>query len=71
VAYCVMLDSMPSVESCLPSSSSDRSGSESILASPPLVPNLRISTELSVLEAEAVQQEVLVETEAHVAFLEG
>jgi hypothetical protein len=45
VAYCAMLDSMPSVESCS-SSSSDSSGSESILTLPPPITDLHIFTKL-------------------------
>jgi hypothetical protein len=71
VAYCAMLDSVPSVESCS-SSSSDSSGSESILALPPLITDLHIFTELPKMpEAEAAELEVPVETEAHVASPEG
>jgi hypothetical protein len=74
VAYCAMLDSVPSMESCS-SSSSDSSGSASIMASPPPFPDLPISVELphmiEVLEAEAVEQEVAVETVAHVASLKS
>jgi hypothetical protein len=66
VAYCPMLDSVPSVEPCSSSSLSDTSGSESIMASPPPISNLYLSTELSEPEAEAVQQEVSVETRARV-----
>jgi hypothetical protein len=46
VAYFVLLDFIPSMESCSSSSSSDSSGSELVLASPPSVPNLHIFTEL-------------------------
>jgi hypothetical protein len=73
VAYCAMLD-LPSVESCS-SSSSDSYGLESIFALPPLILDLHISMELphvtEVLEAEVAQQEVPVETEAHVVCPEG
>jgi hypothetical protein len=74
VAYCAILDSVPSVESCS-TSLGETSGSESILASPPLVPDLRIAAELSPMteapEAEAADQEAPVETEAHVAMPKG
>jgi hypothetical protein len=71
MSYCVMLDFVSSVESCSSSSSSDTSGSESIMASPPPVLNPHISVESSELEAEAVQQEVPVETRARMVSSEG
>jgi hypothetical protein len=67
----VMIDSMPSMELCSSSSSSDTSGSESIMASPPPVPDLHISMEVSMVEAEAVQKEVLVEASAGVVSHKG
>jgi hypothetical protein len=67
----VMIDSMPSMELCSSSSSSDTYGSESIMASPPLVPDLHISVEVSMVEAEAVQKEVLVEASAGVVSHKG
>jgi hypothetical protein len=45
VMYCAILDSVPSAESCS-SSSNDSSSSESVMASPPPVLDVHISTEL-------------------------
>jgi hypothetical protein len=56
VAYCTMLDSISSVETCLPSLSHSSSSSELLRTSPPLIPDLHISVELEdileMLEAE-------------------
>jgi hypothetical protein len=74
VAYCAMLDSIPSVESCS-SSSDETSGSELIFASPPPILNIRIDVRLlpvrELLEAGMAEQETSIETEAHVVAPEG
>jgi hypothetical protein len=74
VMYCTILDFVPSTESCS-SSSNDSSSSESVMASPPSVPDVHIFVELlsvtEVLEAEAAEQDVAIGTEAHAASLEG
>jgi hypothetical protein len=71
VAYCALLDSVPLFESCS-SSSSDSSGLEYILASPPPIVDLHISVELLEMpEAKAAEREVRVETGAHVTSHEG
>jgi hypothetical protein len=71
VAYCAMLDSVLSVESCS-SSSSDSSSSESILASPRLILDMHISAELQEMpEAEAAEQEAPVEIDAYAVSAEG
>jgi hypothetical protein len=68
VAYCHMLDSVLSVESYSSSSSSDSFESESIMASPPPIPNMLISMELHDIaetpEVEAARQTMSVEAEA-------
>jgi hypothetical protein len=74
VAYCAILESVPSAESCsLPSN--DSTGLESIMALPPPIPDLHISVKVphmtEVPEAEVAEQEVAVDTEAHVTSLEG
>jgi hypothetical protein len=65
VGYCQMLEFLHSVETYLSSSSSDSSSSESVRASPPLIPDLFISPELwdilEMLEVEATQGTVPVE----------
>jgi hypothetical protein len=66
MAYCAMLDSVSSAVSCSSSSLSGASGLESIMASPPSIPDLRISVEVSEPEAKAVQLEVLVDERASV-----
>jgi hypothetical protein len=71
MAYCALLDSVPSMESCSSKSLSDTSGSESIMASPPPIPNLHISVNFSELEAEAVQQELPAEPRAREVSLGG
>jgi hypothetical protein len=69
VVYCLMLDSVPSAESCSSPSSSNSSGSKSIKALPPPILDLFISVELSdipeMLEDWAAQRAVPVEVEAH------
>jgi hypothetical protein len=74
VTYCAILDSVPSAELCS-SSSNDSFSSESVMASPPPVPDVHISVELppviEVPEVEVAEQEVAVDTEAHTASLEG
>jgi hypothetical protein len=69
VAYYPMLDLVPSTESFSSPSSSDSSGSKSIRASPPPIPDLFISMELldipEMPEAWAAQQTVSMATEAH------
>jgi hypothetical protein len=45
VAFCTMMEAL-SVVTCVSSSSSESSRSDSIVASPPLVPNIVISMEL-------------------------
>jgi hypothetical protein len=74
VTYYPMLDFVPSAELCS-SSLNDSSGSESIVASPPLILDLHISVELphmtEVSEVEAAEKEITIETEAHVASPEG
>jgi hypothetical protein len=74
VKYCMILESVLSAESCS-LSSNDSSSSESMMASSPPVSDVHISTELppvpKVPEVEAAEQEVAVDTEAHVASLEG
>jgi hypothetical protein len=71
VAYCLMLDFVPYVETCSSSSSSDSSRSESVRAWPPPIPNLFIFAKLGdmpeMLEVEATRGTVPVETEAHAA----
>jgi hypothetical protein len=73
VTYCSILDFVP-LES-RSSSSGETSGLESILPTPPLVPNLLISAELLVMmevpEAEVTGQGIPVEAGAHVVVLEG
>jgi hypothetical protein len=73
VAYCAILDSIPSESGS--SSSGETSDSKSILSSPPPVPNLHISAELSpmmrVPEAEVAGQGIPVEAEAHMVAPEG
>jgi hypothetical protein len=58
MAYCVILDYIPSAESCS-SSSNDSSSSKSVMALPPMVPDLHIFVELphmiEVPEAEAAE----------------
>jgi hypothetical protein len=56
VAYCLMLDFVPSAESCSSLSSSDSSELASIIASPPPVPDMVISAELpDILEMPEVE----------------
>jgi hypothetical protein len=65
-----MLDSVPSAESCSSPSPSDSTGSKSIRASPPPIPDLFIFVELSDIpemsKAWATQQTMLIEVEARV-----
>jgi hypothetical protein len=73
VAYYAILDSIPSESSS--SSSGETSVSESILPSPPPVPNLHISAELwpmtEVPDVEIVGQGIPVEAGPHVVAPEG
>jgi hypothetical protein len=70
VAYFPMLDSTPSMESCSSSLSSDSSESESIMASPPPVPDMVISVKLPDIsdtpDVEVAQQIMPVEVETRV-----
>jgi hypothetical protein len=65
---------VPSAELCS-SSSSDSSSSESMMASPPPILDVHISAELlpviEVPEAEAVEQDVVVDTKAYASPLKG
>jgi hypothetical protein len=68
VAYCTILDYVPSESSS--SSSGETSSSESILPSPPLVPNLYISPP-PVPEAEVARHGIPIEVGAHVVAPKG
>jgi hypothetical protein len=74
VAYCTILDSVPSAESCS-SSSNGSTGLEFVMASPPLVLDMHFSAELlhmtEARKAEAAKREVAVATKAHAASPEG
>jgi hypothetical protein len=69
VAYCQMLDSVPSVETCSSLSSSESSSSEFMRASPPPIPDLGDIMEMP--KVEVTHGMVPVETEAHAASLIG
>jgi hypothetical protein len=74
VAYCVILDSVSSAESCS-SSLNDSSDSESVMASLPPIPDVQIFADFphmtEVPEVEVTEQDVVVITEAHAESLEG
>jgi hypothetical protein len=73
VAYCAILDSVPSESRS--SSSGEISDLESILPSHPLVPNSHVSAELSpmkeVPEAEMADRGIAIEVGAHVVAPKG
>jgi hypothetical protein len=74
VVLCTIFDSVPSMESCS-SPSNFSPGSESVVALPPLVPDVDVSMELlhmiEVPVVEAAGQEVPVNAETHAASPEG